>query len=386
MTTKVVLGLPYLSKGPLLDKAIALQAPVLVSANAFSRWIDEGAAPKGTEYSRAQWAEHRARGNTGPLEHGRKGRMRRWGGWNLNSLANAHALPELWLDSAGFSMMSTEGNYPWSPENYIFGLCTKFPFTRFASLDYCVEAEIAHDNNQVQERISRTIALNYTCQMLANDAGIGDRLMPVIQGSNVDDYLRCFDAIEPMVGDERVIGVGSMCRRKTAGPDGIVAIVEALHARLPAGVQLHLFGLKSDGAEAVAELDGRVYSVDSQAYGVRARKLANERRRDDPSFSKTNAFVSEVMEAWYRGQVARMAAPNPKPLQPQLTLPAAPGQPKSEIDAHIDRAYAIARRMIEDGDMDPTEPVSHHTIYAIMSDEINDCDADDSEPFALMAA
>src|SRR3546814_17347874 len=89
-----------------------------------------------------------------------------------------------------------------------------------------------------------------------------------------------------MIVDERIIGVGSMCRRAVGGDDGIVSIVDALHRRLPRGIRLHLFGLKSDGAECVADLDGRVASIDSQAYGFRARAIANERRKADPSFSQ----------------------------------------------------------------------------------------------------
>src|SRR3546814_10637388 len=96
-----------------------------------------------------------------------------------------------------------------------------------------------------------------------------------------------------MIVDERIIGVGSMCRRAVGGDDGIVSIVDALHRRLPRGIRLHLFGLKSDGAECVADLDGRVASIDSQAYGFRARAIANERRKDDPSFSKSNVRSEE---------------------------------------------------------------------------------------------
>src|SRR3546814_12249416 len=117
--------------------------------------------------------------------------------------------------------------------------------------------------------------------------------------------LRCLDGLEWMVGDGRIFGVGAMGRRAVGGDDGIFSIVDALHRRLPRGIRLHLFGLKSDGAECVADLDGRVASIDSQAYGFRARAIANERRKDDPSFSKSNVFVAEVMEKWYRGQVAR---------------------------------------------------------------------------------
>jgi len=360
-------------------------APVLVSANAFSQWKDEGPAPKGYEYSRAQWLDHVARGNTGPILHGRQRRMRSWNGWNLGPLRNAHKISELWLDSAGFSMMLLENGYPWTPEAYIFGLCARYPWSRFASLDLCVEPQIASDRIEVAERVSKTINLNYTCLKLARDAGIADRLMPVIQGANSSDYLRCFDAMEPMIGEERVIGVGSMCRRNTAGADGIVEIVTALDRRLPKGIKLHLFGLKGDGAEAVADLDDRVFSIDSQAFGVRARRIANDRRRENPEFSKTNAFVAEIMEAWYQNQVRRMGSPNPRPIQHSMDLAVGTsGRPRSNIEIAIERAHARINRLIEMGELDADQIVSHHMIEAMLSDDDED-DQGHNAPFPLAA-
>src|SRR3546814_20911746 len=93
--------------------------------------------------------------------------------------------------------------------------------------------------------------------MLANDVGIGDRLMPVIQGANANDYLRCFDALEGMIGDERIIGVGSMCRRAVGGDEGLVSIDDALHRRLPRAIRLHVYGPNSEGLDCFADLHGR---------------------------------------------------------------------------------------------------------------------------------
>src|SRR3546814_13195846 len=100
--------------------------------------------------------------------------------------------------------------------------------------------------------------------------------MAVIQGANANDYLRCFDALEGMTGDERIIGVGSMCRRAVGGDDGIVSIVDALHRRFPRRIRLHLFGLKTDGAECVAELDGRVASLATQASRIAPAPTATQ--------------------------------------------------------------------------------------------------------------
>lgn len=359
MAVDVLLGLPYLSNGPLLAKAKELKAPVLVSANSFSRWTDEG-------YTYRQHA------------NGRVMKEKRWAGWNLSTLPNAAGLPELHLDSAGFVAAVTYGGLPWSPEDYIFGLCAQYPWTRFSSLDLCVEAEIASNRFEVEERIAKTINLNRICARLSRDAGIEDRLMPVIQGDTVDDYLRCFDALHGTIGDERIIGVGSMCRRKVAGPTGIVSIVEALDRHLPAGVKLHLFGLKSDGAECVAELDQRIASIDSQAYGFRARMIAHEKKQVDPSFSKSNAFVAEVMGEWYAKQVARMAAPKPKPFQNVMDF--APPFDPARSDCAWQRLEARARaeinELIELGELDHDQAVTHHMILAWMNDMADDEDAD----------
>src|SRR3546814_3796687 len=157
-----------------------------------------------------------------------------------------------------------------------------------------------------------------------------------------------------MIVDERIIGVGSMCRRSVGGDDGIVSIVDALHRRLPRGIRLHLFGLKSDGAECVADLDGRVASIDSHAYGFRARAIANERRKDEPSFSQSNVFVAEVMEKWYRGQVARMADNKTRPIQNSIDFGhPADGNASPYTRHHYEvRARAELNALIEAKDTD----------------------------------
>lgn len=376
MPIKVILGLPYLSNGPLLAKARELQAPILISASAFSRWRNESIDPP---IRRPSWM---GGSDLALVDEFPTNRLRTWEGWNLTSLKNAAGL-DVSLDSAGFVAMALHNGFPWSPEQYIFGLCAAYPWASFSSLDQCVEPQIAPNRYEVQERVSKTINLNKTCQMLANDVGIGDRMMPVIQGATADDYLRCFDALENLIGVDRTIGVGSMCRRKVAGEDGIVSIVEKLHRHLPPGVRLHLFGLKSDGAECVADLDNRIASIDSQAYGFRARKLAIERRKVDPSFSKTNVFVSEVMENWYRKQVARMENPRSRPMQSSLDFgsPAPPAGSSYPWQAYEDKARAQINALIEEMQLDADEIISDAMVLAWMAD-MGDDDIDTALPLA----
>lgn len=331
---RVIIGLPSLSRGPMLDAAIELNAPVMISASALARWKDDGPIPPGYEFTPIELAMRAKSGDTSPPTQAQKRRrVRLWDGWNLAALDRVEPLGmEIHCDSAGFVAMALKGGYDWTAEQYIDGLAVHPAITRVSAMDLCVEVEVAHSRDEVRERIAKTVNLNRTCAKLARQAGIASKLMPVIQGQSAEDYIRCFDAISGIVEHEATIGVGSMCRRSTNGPEGSNAILDALDRSLPRDVRLHLFGLKSDGAEAACAYGDRIDSIDSQAYGVRARRIANDRRADNPSFSKTNVFVAGVMRDWYRGQKARMENPRSFPLQPEMTF-GGESRPAKVIDA-----------------------------------------------------
>ena len=69
---EIIVGLPHLARGALLARAVALQAPVLISANCLSRW-------------------RKADG------------WRDWTGWRTSTLASAADLASINLDSAGYA-------------------------------------------------------------------------------------------------------------------------------------------------------------------------------------------------------------------------------------------------------------------------------------------
>lgn len=367
---EVVLGLPYLSAGPMTAAAKRLGAPVLVSASAFSKHRDEGPVPP-------RWIAADAIG-------GRGRRMRTWVGWNVNQLVHAEGLAALDLDCAGFVAMALNNGFEWTPAQYVLGLCAAHPWRRFSSMDMCVEPEVARDRSAVRERIAKTVALNRECRIIAADIGIDDRLMPVIQGVTADDYLRCFDAMSGSIPPGTVIGVGSMCRRPTEGDDGIVSVVDRLDRELPEGIRLHLFGVKSDGAEAVAMLRSRVASIDSQAYGVQARRLANDERRRDPSFSKSNAFVAGIMEKWWLRQTMRMERGATGTMQSSFAMPtSAESSPATVWDALELRARAETNALIMSGELDASEACSDASLIAHVQMMIEELDEDvsPSDPY-----
>lgn len=184
-----ILGLPSLASKALVDEAKHLQAPVLVSANAFSKY-------KRDDYG-----------------------IQVWNGFNTNSLKNAAGM-RVCLDSAGFVAMAKYRGFHWTVEDYM-KLCAAWEWEWFASMDMCVEPEVARDEGMVLDRISGTIWLNRQCAIGAAEIGKKDRLMPVIQGWRPDHYRRCIDRMGALLDDKPLIGVGSMCRRNVEGNVGI---------------------------------------------------------------------------------------------------------------------------------------------------------------------
>lgn len=313
MAIDVLIGLPHLRKGAILRKACALQLPVLISANALSRWS-----------RRKGWPE--------------------WLGWQLDQLRNARGLASLSLDSAGFVAMARYRGFPWRVEDYL-ALAASYPFRWFASMDYCVEPEIAPDREEVLDRISRTIRANLDCRRGARDLGIEHRLMPVMQGRRPEDYERCLDGLGLDLSRSRLIGVGSMCRRHVCGSDGLIAVIDHLDRILPAGVMLHIFGVKGSALSMLASLDHRIASVDSQAYGIAARSEALRR-----GVSKTDAFVAGHMQAWMGRQFSRLANPS-STRQPDIPLAVQDPAPSDPWERAIAQARSEIRQLVEDGDL-----------------------------------
>ncbi|WP_454884308.1 deazapurine DNA modification protein DpdA family protein [Sphingomonas oryzagri] len=316
MAIEIVIGLPHLNEGPVLARARSMVQPALISANALSRWSKVRGWPE-------------------------------WRGWRLGQLGNAQGLSSLDLDSAGFVAMKRYGGYAWTVDDY-FRLASAYPFRRIASLDYCTEHEIAGEREEVLDRISRTIRANRDCRDRARDLGLADRFMPVLQGRMPVDYERCAEGLWWSMQPGTVVGVGSMCRREVAGPAGLVAVVEHLDRILPAGVRLHIFGAKGAALPWLKGFGDRVASIDSQAYGIAARRDAHRRH-----VSKTDVLVADHLQRWTRLQFQRLREPARR-MAPNVP-PAISNPPLDRWEAAIAIARAEVRALIESGDLDHEE-------------------------------
>jgi hypothetical protein len=244
--------------------------------------------------------------------------------------------------------MVTYRGIPWTVDDYM-ALAASYPFRRFASLDYCTEAGVAHDREEVLDRLSRTIRANRDCRDRAQDLGIADRLMAVLQGRAPSDYERCADALAWSMIPGAVVGVGSMCRRHVHGPEGLIAVIEHLDRILPQGVMLHGFGVKGTALSYLKGLEHRLASIDSQAYGISARRDALKR-----GLAKTDALVADHLETWATTQRCRVVSPR-RPAQSEFTFDRPAASHTDRWKASIAMAREQIRLLIEAGELDHDE-------------------------------
>lgn len=281
------------------------------------------------------------------------------------------------LDSAGFSAMlaggyrwsvydhvelvATNSSRVWGDDEDPGPCDLPFPWVFWAAMDFCCEKEIAPNRAEVERRMALTVEIfEETLEIVAGFWNEGfccvrdlPRPLPTLQGRRPADYVwsaqRLAEAwkrrplTETEQGDleyladlpedlslkEReecrqieaglsaplpaLVGVGSICGREVTGPEGILPVLDALHAELPATTQLHLFGVKGDVLPYLHHFPGRVYSIDSMAWDNAARweagKIRKQRGAFDPSdpdfFSCDLEHRRRHMREWYRQQLKK---------------------------------------------------------------------------------
>lgn len=265
-TTQVRVGVP-LTGGRLVAAARERRYPVLFSANAFAR--------------------------TYPKGHEREGFFK---GFSRPDPIQFEGLDAA-LDSAGFVAAVKYGDYRWTVDDYL-DLVASFSWSWWAAMDYCCEPAVAADRPLRLLRLAGTARMLGQCRAEASRRGI-PAPMPVLQGWTPAEYVTCAEWL-PLIEWPDLIGIGSVCRRQVNGPDGILAILEAVDAILPSHCKVHLFGVKSTVLDLIAH-HPRVSSVDSMAWDVAAR--AERRTGRDMDFRIGH------MEAWTTKQMTIAASP-----------------------------------------------------------------------------
>lgn len=291
------------------------------------------------------------------------------------------------LDSAGFTAMQ-QGGYRWSVWDHVELVATSssrvwgsaepgpcelpFPWTWWAAMDYCCEQAVAPNRLEVERRMARTID-NYeeTLAAVASFWAEGftelTRPLPTLQGRRPSDYILSARMLaeawqrRPLSTSEEedqdylghlppgltlcevedvcerdqqlvselpeLLGVGSVCGREVEGPEGVLAVLDALHQELPRGVKLHLFGAKGDVLRYLHLFPGRVASIDSMAWDTAARRAAGRIRKKRGVFSPQHsdffscdmAWRRQHMRQWYQSQLEKVGCHASRQLR--LNLP-----------------------------------------------------------------
>lgn len=173
------------------------------------------------------------------------------------------------LDSGGFTELSMNGEWTMRPSDYI-RLARRFrdeigKMEWAAPMDWMCEPFILEKTRSSVASHQRRSVRNYVGLM---ESAPDVPWIPVLQGWQPSDYLRCIDLYSLYRVDLAkcpVVGVGSICRRQ-----GEVRIALLLDELSRYGLRLHGFGIKLKGLELAAH---SLHSADSMAWSYGARRL-----------------------------------------------------------------------------------------------------------------
>lgn len=171
------------------------------------------------------------------------------------------------LDSGAFTELGMHGKWTVSPQEYsatVRRLRDSVGMLEWAAIQdwMCEPYILAKTGLSVVEHQRRTIESYET--LLALEPTLP--WTPVLQGWTLDDYLRHLEMYRALgLPLDRVVGVGSVCRRQES--EEIRIIIETLYDQ---GLKIHGFGVKTAGLEKYASY---LHSADSMAWSFQARRL-----------------------------------------------------------------------------------------------------------------
>jgi hypothetical protein len=183
------------------------------------------------------------------------------------------------LDSGGFSELSLFNEWRTTPEAYVDAVrrysddIDRLEWA--APQDWmCEPVMLAKTGLDVPEHQRRTVANFLRLRDLWDERtdGAESPFMPVLQGWQRDDYLRCADlyaAAGVVLSDYEIVGLGSVCRRQATAEIG--EVVTAVRAHVGHDLPLHGFGVKARGLELYGH---HLRTADSMAWSYSARREA----------------------------------------------------------------------------------------------------------------
>lgn len=178
------------------------------------------------------------------------------------------------LDSGGFNELGKYGKYSFTIDHYFNQINNVIKPDYFATMDWmCEQERLDATGLTVDEHIERTV--DNAIEILNKYEG-ESKPMVVIQGWEVEDYIKCIDKLKEHDCLTEKMGIGSICRE--VKDDRIKNIIFACREELP-NTNLHGFGIKKTmlkDSEVVKALD----SSDSFAWSLSNRYNYDLRGKD----------------------------------------------------------------------------------------------------------
>lgn len=171
------------------------------------------------------------------------------------------------LDSGGFSELNLYGDWVTTPVEYraaVHRYRNEIGNLAWAApMDWMCEPIVLEKTHLTVAEHQRRTVDNF---VRLRDADSSLPFIPVLQGWELDDYLRCIDLYDKAdvdLGTLDTVGVGTVCRRQHTG-----TVDRILSTLAETGLQLHGFGVKTTGLTRYADA---LSSADSLAWSYRAR-------------------------------------------------------------------------------------------------------------------
>jgi hypothetical protein len=187
------------------------------------------------------------------------------------------------IDSGGYTELQRHERWTTSPQEYAEDLMKLNARPGSQHLEFVAQQDWMCDPKtltatglSVVEHQERTVANLLELRDLLASEGLGRRIVPVLQGATVDDYLTHADLFAAAGIDlraEGLVGVGSLCARQ----DHDDAYNTIISLRAYGLRRLHGFGVSSRGLARLAPL---LASCDSMAWSLAARHCPRTISRD----------------------------------------------------------------------------------------------------------
>lgn len=193
----------------------------------------------------------------------------------------------LFLDSGAFGSAMFDGGYTYTPDQY-FQLVTRVQPNLWATMDFPCEPDIMPELS-TDDRIRLSIENTQYFGKLDYPG-----FLPVIQGWEIEDYLKCVELMETKGVLRDYLGIGSICRRGSQAK--IVAIVSELRKRLP-DTRLHAFGVKINALSYNGgELMNYLHSLDTAAWQFKMERSIERRPKRVHDYPKLFEQYSKALK------------------------------------------------------------------------------------------